>query len=106
MLTQTLARELEKRGFELLSDQFFDTITVKVKDITLYKEKAESKLINLRYLDKQHIGISLDEITTIEDCHDIISCFEKETKPVSFNVPANETLLNIPDSLMRKSGFL
>src|SRR5258705_6554516 len=49
LLTQTVANAIEERGFSLLSDNFFDTIVVKVKDIAAIRAKAERQLINLRY---------------------------------------------------------
>jgi glycine dehydrogenase len=39
VLTQTVAETVEEFGFELLSNNFFDTITVKVDDITPIKKK-------------------------------------------------------------------
>ena len=106
ILMQTVAHEIEERGFELLSDNFFDTITVKVKDITPYQLKAERQKINLRYIDKQHIGISLDETSTIDDLYELINCFENDEDPVSFEIPDDESLHHIPYSLVRKSNFL
>ena len=55
LLTQTVAESIEERGFELVSDNFFDTITVKVNDIAPIREKALRQQINLRFIDKSHI---------------------------------------------------
>ena len=40
LLTQTVAEEIEARGFELVSQNYFDTITVKVDDITAIQRKS------------------------------------------------------------------
>ena len=106
LLTQTVADAIEERGFKLISDDFFDTITVNVKDIALFKEKAERQHINLRYIDKHHIGISLDETTSIEDLYDLINCFENDKDPVAFDIPEAEELHHIPSELTRHSAFL
>jgi glycine dehydrogenase len=62
-LTQTVAESIEQRGFELVSQNFFDTIVVKTGELAAIKAKAERQQINLRYIDSNHIGISLDETT-------------------------------------------
>ncbi|MEK7224955.1 MAG: hypothetical protein AAB221_04645 [Bacteroidota bacterium] len=73
LLTQTVAGAIEERGFELLSNNFFDTIVVKTKDVAVIKAKAERQEINLRYIDNNHIGISLDETTDVGDLYDLIN---------------------------------
>ena len=64
LLTQTVAEAIEERGFELVSENFFDTIIVKVNDITAIQRKSRTAADNLRYIDDKHIGISLDETTS------------------------------------------
>ena len=84
VLTQTVAESIEARGFQLVSQNYFDTITVKVDDIKSIKEKAERQKINLRYINEKLIGISLDETTMIDDLYDLINCFENDIDPVAF----------------------
>jgi glycine dehydrogenase len=64
LLTQTLAAALDERGYNVITESFFDTIVVQVDDVKTYREKAERQQLNFRYFDAQHIGISLDETTT------------------------------------------
>ena len=106
IFTQTVAEAIEDRGFSLVSDAFFDTITVLTDDIKPIREKAEKQRINLRYIDDRRIGISLDETTTAEDLYDLINCFENDTDPVSFSVPHEAGLHHIPAALTRTSSFL
>ncbi len=106
LLTQTVASAIEERGFELVSGNFFDTIVVKTNDSNSIKEKAERQLINLRYIDTTHIGISLDETTDIGDLYDLINCFENDTDPVAFDIHQEAELQHIPEALSRKSSFL
>ncbi len=104
--TQTVADALKERGFELVSDAFFDTITVKVADNSGIKEKALRQEINLRYSGKQLIGISLDETTNPEDLFDLINCFENDKDPVAFGIPSDAALVHIPTALTRTSTYL
>jgi glycine dehydrogenase len=106
LLTQTVAEAIESRGFTLVSDNFFDTITVKVDNIKTIREKAERQLINLRYIDGKHIGISLDETTAIDDLYDLINCFENDNSAVAFDISQDTDLDHIPSSLTRHSAFL
>ncbi|HMU46771.1 MAG TPA: aminomethyl-transferring glycine dehydrogenase [Chitinophagaceae bacterium] len=106
LLTQTVADSIEERGFELVSNNFFDTITVKVKDVAAIREKAERQLINLRYIDNKNIGISIDETTDVSDLFDLINCFENDTDPVAFDINQDTELEHIPSSLTRTSAFL
>ncbi|MBL7741362.1 MAG: aminomethyl-transferring glycine dehydrogenase [Chitinophagaceae bacterium] len=106
LLAQTVAEAIEARGFDLVSENFFDTITVKADNVKIIREKAERQQINLRYIDDKHIGISLDETTAIEDLYDLINCFENDTDPVAFDINQEAGLYRIPASLTRTSSFL
>ena len=106
LLTQTVAEAIEERGFELLSQNFFDTIAVKTNDVSAIKTKAERQQINLRYIGNNVIGISLDETTEIGDLYDLINCFENDTDPVAFDIHQDSELHHIPDIFTRTSSFL
>lgn len=106
MFTQTVAQAIEERGFELVSQNFFDTIVVKVKDNSAIKAKAERQWINLRYIDSNHIGISIDETTAVENLYDLINCFENDKDPVAFDIHQDSELVHIPSSVTRTSAFL
>ena len=106
LLTQTVAAAIEERGFELVAENFFDTIVVKVKDQTIIREKAERQCINLRYIDTSYIGISIDETTGIDELYDLINCFENDKDPVAFDIHYDTELHHIPSALTRTSAFL
>ncbi len=48
VLTQTVADAIEERGFELVSQYFFDTIVVRVDDAAPFHAKADRQQINIR----------------------------------------------------------
>jgi glycine dehydrogenase len=79
---------------------------VKVADARPIHEKAYAQQINLRVINDQLIGISLDETTSLDDLYDLINCFENDTDPVSFTINDDATLDHIPTALMRTSPFL
>ena len=75
-MTSLLAAGLEKAGYTLGAEPFFDTLRVEVPgraDELL--QKALSHRINLRKLSGDAIGISLDEATSPQDLLDILAVF-------------------------------
>ncbi len=107
LLTQIVAEAIIERGFELVSQNFFDTIVVRVKDVRPFREKAIAQQINLRYFqDDEHIGISIDETVTLTDLYDLINCFENDVDPVAFSFNEDEDLEHIPSFATRTSLFL
>ena len=106
ILTQTVAEAIEAIGFELASRFFFDTIAVKVTDSKPILDKAIRQGINLRPINNQLIGISLDETVLPEDLYDLINCFENDTNPVAFDISEDASLDHIPTALTRTSAFL
>ncbi|TDL44490.1 aminomethyl-transferring glycine dehydrogenase [Kocuria rosea] len=62
---RTLATVLQGAGHELVAEQFFDTLTVPVPGrAEQVVRAAESRGVNLRLVDADHVGISCDEATT------------------------------------------
>jgi glycine dehydrogenase len=106
VLTQIVAEGIEARGFQLVSQNYFDTIAVKINDIKAIREKAERQKINLRYIGENHISISLDETTMISDLYDLINCFENDIDPVGFDIEEDAMPQHIPAFAKRTSSFL
>lgn len=62
---RTLAASLAAAGVEVLHQSFFDTLTVRVPGrAAALVADAEARGINLRHIDGDTVGISLDETTT------------------------------------------
>jgi glycine dehydrogenase len=106
LLTQTLANALEERGYDVINEYFFDTIVVKVADVTLFRQKAERQRLNFRYYNNTLIGISLDETTSPSDLFDIINSFVNDVDPVAYELEHEDQLDIIPAPLSRTSTFL
>lgn len=106
VLTQTVAEALAERGFEPVSENYFDTITVRTPHAADIRDKALRQGINLRYPGGEYISISLDETSTIGDLYDLINCFENDRDPVSFDIHHDSEPEHIPVPLVRSSEFL
>ncbi|QCO99989.1 aminomethyl-transferring glycine dehydrogenase [Arthrobacter sp. 24S4-2] len=97
---RALAATLKVAGRELVSDSFFDTITVRVpgkarKVLTA----AEARGINLRFIDADTVGVSVDETTTAEVLSAVVVAFG--AGPV-----VDAQGFELPDAVLRSSDFL
>jgi len=78
--TKLLARGIELLGHKVVTNSFFDTITISLsgKAASDIRTAAEKEQINFRYFANGNIGISLDELTTESDVIDILKIFAKD----------------------------
>ncbi|MGD8232689.1 aminomethyl-transferring glycine dehydrogenase [Vibrio sp. TRT 1302] len=106
-MTAILAAGLNKSGFELAHNSFFDTITINsaAKTDELYA-KAQAADINLRKLDGK-LGISFDETTTTSDIEALFAVFgvSQDVNALSSEIASNE-FAAIPEALRRTSKYL
>jgi glycine dehydrogenase len=101
--TIELGRIITNEGFELKTHDLFDTLAVITQDNTdLILAEASKRGINLRKIDKNSIGISLDETVSQTDLDDIAELF----KLVTGSINQGEVLCVIPKDLIRKSTYL
>ena len=112
--TFELATGLKQLGYQIGAEPFFDTIRVTVgADSPLKSAKeiidaAESAGINLRTIDEQTVGISLDETTTETDVQNLWEIFAggKALPDIENIPPLSKETENIPPlSKGGKGGF-
>ncbi len=101
-----MAKSLESIGFEPLNAAYFDTIKVAVKNSKRLREVAESKNINLNYVDANTVSISLNEAVSNEDLKTLISCFVESDDVKNHSAKNVEVGEVIPTALQRKTPFL
>jgi len=104
--THIVADALSTRGFKVVTDGFFDTITIQTEKLEAIRDKALRQQINLRYINANHIGISIDETTQVTDLFDLINCFENETDPVGFSIDPSNEETGITATFQRQSAYL
>ena len=72
-LTKALAAGLEAAGREVVTRSYFDTITVRAPgEADALADRAREAGFNVRRVDTDHIGLSLDETTRREDVRGVI----------------------------------
>ena len=103
-LTKNFADKLKQSGYELYSDYFFDTVTVKTLDKTdkIYKNALDEG-VNIRKVNSEMLAVSFDERKNLYRANQLLKIFNcsetiKETM--------NESLSNIPKNLLRSSTYL
>lgn len=105
---QICAHELDKRGYEVVTSSFFDTITVHVPGRAYsILAKAKEKKINLRMVDGDHLGISFDQTTRRSEVERLLSCFNGSgIEKQSLDQIDDEVEECIPEPLRRLSDFM
>ncbi|MCU0548915.1 MAG: aminomethyl-transferring glycine dehydrogenase [Leptolyngbya sp. Prado105] len=97
-LTAQLAIAMQKLGLKLGTEPYFDTIRVEC-DADSVLARALQKGINLRKIDADTVGISIDETTSQADLLDLIGCFAGRSLPT---IPDAQ----IPAKFTRTSEYL
>jgi glycine dehydrogenase len=103
-LTKNFADKLKQSGYELYSDNFFDTVTVKTLDKTekIYKNALDQG-VNIRKVNSEMLAVSFDERKNLYRANQLLKIFNcSETIKESMN----ESLSNIPKKLLRTSTYL
>jgi len=105
---QILAKGIEQIGYNIFTQQYFDTFVVytpgKAKRIASKAQEAE---INLRILDADHIGISLDETTNRDLIRAVWRIFSTATDDQpDINTLDKVVVECIPGALLRQDTIL
>ena len=98
-LAKMLDASLKSMGIKQVTENYFDTLKVAVKDKKVIESEATKYEINFRYFEDNFVGISMDETTSLEDVKKILKIFggdaTKEAGEISW-----------PSTLIRKSSYL
>jgi glycine dehydrogenase len=109
-LTAILAAGLQRLGYSVGSEPYFDTLRVEVSadQCQRIQQRSHSHQVNLRRIDDRSFGISLDETTGSDDLITLFQLFAGD--PITHFTP--EDLLptspppHLPTSLHRTSPYL
>ena len=106
LLTSILAEGLRLNGMVPTNKHWFDTLTLHTGSRTdaIIKAAAEREM-NLRQIDAEHIGLSIDETTGTEDIIALWGILLGENS-LDLDALAAEVAAALPDDLIRTDGFL
>jgi glycine dehydrogenase len=113
LMTWALASGLDKLGYQMPAEPVFDTLRVSASAgmITAVLAEAKARHINLRSLDPQTLGVSLDETTGETELSELLAVF---AKGAGKSAPEMNGLIRSAESAeptgwrphVRKSSFL
>ena len=103
-LAKLFGDEIKKGGLKILSDHYFDTVTIKTneKTETILKKAYEEK-INLRKVNKDTLSVAFDEAKKLDDVNNLLKIFGV-SKTLDQNTEVE--LNNLPKNLLRTSKYL
>ncbi len=107
-MAQITAEGLRRLGFEVVNEAFFDTLTVRVPgQAAPIAARARESRINLRLVDADHLGISLDETTKRANIETLWRVFSSKADKLLDLMELDRTVSDcIPEPLKRRSDFL
>lgn len=112
-LAKILSAALSESGYVQVNRNYFDTLKISFENdsdkISEIRKLAEIRKINFRYFDNA-IGISISEVTSVEDVKEIISVFaeavSKDFKDADFKKISETVDANYPREFARESEYL
>ncbi len=108
-LALVLAEGLRRLGHEVGDAPFFDTVRVKPTNRTVDEvcRLTQEGNINLRKIDGQWIGISLDEVSTVEEVETLLGLFgQSSSESMTAQDLAGSIQPAFPEEFARKSKYL
>ncbi|MFT0630743.1 aminomethyl-transferring glycine dehydrogenase [Pseudomonas sihuiensis] len=105
--TAILALGLTKLGHSVEQQHFFDTLSIKTgaKTAELHS-KARAAGINLREIDAERLGLSLDETTDQAAVEALLNLFADDQAAPAVSDLAAQIASRLPEGLLRQSAIL
>jgi glycine dehydrogenase len=107
-MAQIFAEGLRRLGFTVVTEQFFDTLTVRVPGIARrIAARAREARFNLRVVDAHHLGISFDETSRRSELRQLWQVFASRAEHLlDIDTIDREVPECIPLGLRRESAIL
>src|SRR5699024_1887284 len=111
-LTQIMDRGLQKLGFSVENEHYFDTLKVSLADQDQkgkIRSAALEQEINLRYFEEAAVGISFDETKDPDHVAQLLELFASTAgtdEKIDVEALAAEATVDYPEPLTRTSGYM
>jgi glycine dehydrogenase len=108
LMTVVLAEGLRKLGYQVNTAPVFDTLEISGgrRNQAQLRGAAVGNHVNLRYFDNTHVGVSLDEATTIEELEKLFAIFGARPGEIDIQAIADSIRLEYLEPFKRTSTFL
>ena len=104
--TSILAEGLNRLGFEIVNERWFDTLTVRVPDAEKVHSAATDAEMNFRRVASDLVGLSVDETTTRADVEVVLACFANGQAVPAFDELDATVIADVASDFVRKSEYL
>ena len=106
--SQILAKGLELLGYQIVTKQYFDTFVIRIPSRAKHiANQSEEAGLNLRRIDNDHLGISLDETTNRQTIRKIWRVFAGINDDLPDIHSLDQNIVEcIPDALFRNDIIL
>ena len=116
--TSILAEGLNRLGFEIVNERWFDTLTVRVPDAEKVHSAATDAEMNFRRVNQASpsdrssgsaadlVGLSVDETTTRADVEAVLACFANGQAVPAFDELDATVIADVASDFVRKSEYL
>ncbi|MDA9878325.1 aminomethyl-transferring glycine dehydrogenase [Candidatus Pelagibacter sp.] len=103
-LAKNFADKIKQSGYELYSDHFFDTVTIKTLDKTdsIFRNALRQN-VNIRKVNSDMLSVAFDERKNVYRANQLLKIFNC-SEAIKENL--NENLSNLPKNLLRTSEYL
>jgi glycine dehydrogenase len=110
-VASTLDRALTNLGYRQKNDAYFDTLRIQVPEGSVtttvaLRPIAERQGLNFRYIDSAHVGISVDETTTLRDVSAIVAVFAEAAGKPAPPIKDVASPRELSRELARKTPFM
>ena len=103
-LAKNFADKIKQSGYELYSDHFFDTVTIKTLDKTdsIFRNALRQN-VNIRKVNSEMLSVAFDERKNVYRANQLLKIFNC-SEAIKDNL--SENLNNLPKNLLRTSEYL
>jgi glycine dehydrogenase len=105
-LTKSFAVVLIELGYEVLTKNYFDTVTIQIESPEKLREAAEKQGLNFRYNNDGTVGVSFDETKQFGDMLQLVDLFADFAGLAGEMTIKSELEISFPETLQRKTDYL
>ena len=104
-----LETALKQLGFNQVNENYFDTLKIRLPEglsVGVVRDIALKNEVNLRVIDSDYIGISLDETTTDKDLKLLVSIFAEAIEGKEIDIRKESGKISFNKKFLRESVFM
>jgi glycine dehydrogenase len=105
-LTRLFADTVRTFNYNVLTTNFFDTVTIQTPLAGKLRQEAQKWGVNLRYTGEDRVGVSFDEVKSFADVIELLNLFAEVSGFMGEMEIEEEIEVELPANLTRTSDYL